>query len=168
MIHQAYEGDWRPISEGILADGRESDADFSWGLFFAITCNEDIPFIREEDVARETEGTFLGAYRVRQQQAACKYWPRVSLPAGYREPLRSSVPTVFASGDNDGGTPLWFMEHAAQGFSQRLQVVLRGQGHTEWNDCIAGVYQDLVQSGSVAGVSSSACPPVPRPAFKTH
>ncbi len=33
--------------------------------------------------------------------------------------MRSSVPTVFASGDTDGATPLWYMEHAAQGFSHR-------------------------------------------------
>jgi pimeloyl-ACP methyl ester carboxylesterase len=167
MIHRAYLGEWSPISEGILSDARD-DSDFSFGLFFSITCNEDIAFIREQDIAPETQGTFLGAYRVRQQQAACKLWPKVSLPEAYREPLRSSVPTVFASGDTDGGTPLWFMHHAAQGFSHRLEVVLSGQGHTEWNDCIAQIYQDLVVSGSVDGRNSSTCPPVPRPPFKTH
>jgi pimeloyl-ACP methyl ester carboxylesterase len=168
MIHRAYLGDWSPISRGILSDARANDSDFSWGLFFSITCNEDIAFIREEDIAPETLGTFLGDYRVRQQQAACKPWPRVSLPEGYRDPVRSSVPTVFASGDSDGGTPLWFMDHVAQGFSRRLAVVLSGQGHTEWNDCIAHIYQDLVVSGSVDGRNSSTCPPVPRPPFKTH
>jgi len=168
MIHQAYLGDWSPISEGILSDAQANDSDFSSGLFFSITCSEDVAFIREEDVAPETQDTFLGTYRVRQQQAACKHWPKVSLPEGYREPLRSSVPTVFASGDADGGTPLWFMDHAAQGFSHRLEVVLGGQGHTEWNDCIAQIYQDLVVSGSVDGRNSSTCPPVPRPPFKTH
>jgi hypothetical protein len=140
----------------------------SLGLFFSITCNEDVAFIREKDIAPETEGTLLGAYRVRQQQAACKLWPKASLPDGYREPPRSSVPTVFASGDADGGTPLWFMDHAAQGFSHRLEVVVGGQGHTEWNDCIAQIYQDLVVSGSVDARKSSTCPPVPRPPFKTH
>jgi pimeloyl-ACP methyl ester carboxylesterase len=168
IIHRAFLGNWRPISEGILSDARESDSDFSWGLFFSITCSEDIPFIREDDIAAETQGTFLGDYRVRQQQTACKHWPRASLPNGYREPVRSSVPTVFASGDTDGGTPLWFMEHTAQGFSHRLEVVLKGQGHTEWNDCIAQVYQNFVISGSVDPRNSSTCPPVPRPPFKTH
>jgi pimeloyl-ACP methyl ester carboxylesterase len=164
MIHRAYLGDWSPISEGILSDAGD-DSDSSFGLFFAITCNEDIPFIREDEVASETEGTFLGDYRVRQQQAACKHWPKASLPKGYREPLRSSVPALFASGDTDGGTPLWFMEHAAQGFSHRLEVVLRGQGHTEWNECIAKIYQEVVISGSVGG-GTSTCPLVPRPPFR--
>jgi pimeloyl-ACP methyl ester carboxylesterase len=167
MIHRAYLGDWSSISEGILSDAGDDSA-FSFGLFFAITCSEDIPFVREDDVASETQGTFLGDYRLRQQQASCRDWPKASLPKGYREPLQSSVPTVFASGDIDGGTPLWYMEHAAQGFSHRLEIVLPGQGHTEWNDCIAQIYQQVVVSGSVDGVSTSTCPPVPRPPFKTH
>ena len=165
MIHRAYLGDWRPISEGILSDARD-DSDFSFGLFFSITCSEDIPFIREDEVAAETKGTFLGDYRVRQQQAACRQWPKAALAEGYREPVRSSVPTVFASGDTDGGTPLWFMEHTAKGFSHRLEVVLRGQGHTEWNECIAKIYQKVVVSGSVGGGGTSTCASVARPPFR--
>lgn len=167
MIHRAYLGDWSAISDGILSDARD-DSGFSFGLFFSITCSEDIPFIREDEVAAETEGTFLGDYRVRQQQTACRQWPKASLPDGYREPVRSSVPTVFASGDTDGGTPVWFMEHTAKGFSHRLEVVLRGQGHTEWNECIAKIYQEVVISGSVGSGGASTCPLVPRPPFRLH
>ena len=166
MIHRANLGDWSPISEGILSDARDSD--LSFGLFFSITCSEDLPFIQEDDVAAETQGTFLGDYRLRQQQAACKRWPKASLPKGYREPLQSSVPTVFASGDTDGATPLWYTQRVAPGFSHRLEVVLPGQGHTEWNDCIAQIYQQVVVSGSVDVGGPSTCPPVPRPPFKTH
>jgi pimeloyl-ACP methyl ester carboxylesterase len=166
MIHQAYLGDWSPISEGILSDARDVSDDISFGLFLSITCSEDIPFIREDEVAGETEATFLGDYRVRQQQAACRQLPKASLPEGFREPVRSSVSTVFASGDTDGGTPLWFMEHAAKGFSHRLEVVLRGQGHTEWNDCIAKIYEKVVISGSVDAGGTSTCPLVPRPPFR--
>jgi pimeloyl-ACP methyl ester carboxylesterase len=165
MIHRAYLGDWSAISDGIRSDARD-DSDFSFGLFFSITCSEDISFIREDEVAAETEATFLGDYRVRQQQAACRQWPKASLPEGYREPVQSSVPTVFASGDTDGGTPLWFMEHTAKGFSHRLEVVLRGQGHTEWNECIAKFYEEVVISGSVGGGGKSTCPLVPRPPFR--
>ena len=168
MIHRAFLGDWSPIADGIVADARESDSDFSFGLFFAITCNEDVAFIREEDIAPETQGTFLGDYRVRQQQAACKYWPKVSLPPNYRERPHSSVPAVFASGDADGGTPLWYMEHVGAGFSHRLEVVLRGQGHTEWNDCIARIYERLVVTGVLDAQKKAACGPVPRPPFKTN
>jgi pimeloyl-ACP methyl ester carboxylesterase len=125
MVHRAFLGDWTPISEGILSEAG-NPTPYSFGVFFAITCSEDIPYIQEGDIAAATQGTFLGDYRVRQQQAACKFWPRASLPNNYREPVRSSVPTVFVEGDTDGATPLWYMQHADQGFNHRMEVVLRG------------------------------------------
>jgi pimeloyl-ACP methyl ester carboxylesterase len=165
LIHQASLGDWTPIAAGILEDTREYDSALSFGLFFSITCNDDVPFARAEDVAKTT---FLGDYRLRQQQAACSAWPKVSVPQGYRKPVRSKVPTMFVSGDADGGTPLWFMEHASKGFSEHITITQRGQGHTEWNDCVGKMYEQFVRSGSAHGFQASQCEPVPRPPFKTH
>jgi pimeloyl-ACP methyl ester carboxylesterase len=165
MIHQAYAGDWNPIVKDLLSDAHEADPAFSFGLFFSITCSEDVAFIRELDIAPQTQGTFLGDYRVRQQQAACKEWPMRTLPKDYRTPVASVVPTLFVSGAADGGTPLWYADHVAAGFSNRVQVVVNGQGHTEWSDCLAQSYQRLVRGGAVSGLSPS-CPDVPRPPFK--
>jgi pimeloyl-ACP methyl ester carboxylesterase len=167
LIHQAYLGNWNPIVEGILSESRDVDSDLSLGLLFAITCNEDVPFLDEKDILLQTQGTFLGDYRVRQQQAACKPWPKVSLPIDYRKPVRSSVPTMFVSGDADGGTPLWYKEHVAPGFAERVEIVARGQGHTEWSDCIAEWYRRFVSSGSVHELTGASCEAVPRLSFKT-
>lgn len=168
LIHRAYEGDWSAFVEGILSNARERDSAISLGLFFAITCSEDVAFIREAEVAPASEGTFLGDYRLRQQQAACKHWPKASLPVGYRTPVRSPAPTLFVSGDIDAGSPLWFTERAAPGFSERVEVVLRGRGHTEWSDCVSQLYQGLVRTGAVRGLDAGLCAPVPRPPFKTR
>jgi pimeloyl-ACP methyl ester carboxylesterase len=167
MIHRAYENDWNPLVEDLLANARAGDSALSFGLFFSITCTEDVPYIREEDIATQTQGTFLGDYRVRQQQAVCREWPRGSLPKDYRTPVRSSVPTLLVSGNDDGGTPLWYREHVASGFSNRVEVVVKGQGHTEWSECLSQLHQRLVRSGAVSGLEAS-CEAVPRPPFKTH
>jgi pimeloyl-ACP methyl ester carboxylesterase len=167
IIHQAYAGNWTPIAEGIISGSRAADSALSWGLLFAVTCNEDVPFLDERDILAETQNTFLGDYRVRQQQAACQSWPKTALPRGYRNPVVSAVPTMFVSGDLDGDTPLWFMEHAATGFTQRVEILARGQGHTEWSDCIAQYYKRFVISGSTHQLAAASCEPVPRPAFKT-
>ena len=166
VIHRAYLGDWSPVVEGILSGAEERDSAASFGLFFSITCNDDIAFLREADVVPDTEGTFLGDYRVRQQQAACRAWPKVSVPTVDRTPIRTSVPTVFVSGDSDPATPLWFTTRVAAGFSKKAEIVVGGQGHTEWSDCINRNYERLVRSGSVESVENS-CEPVPRPPFKT-
>jgi pimeloyl-ACP methyl ester carboxylesterase len=166
LIHRAYQGDWTPIVDGILADAPNHDAALSFGLFFAITCNEDVAYVREQDVASETKGTFLGDYRLRQQQAACKPWPKTSLPEGYRAPVQSEVPALFVSGDSDGGTPAWLTARSAPGFSNRVEILLRGLGHTEWNECVARLHQALVKTGTTKGIDPNACKAQPRPPFK--
>jgi pimeloyl-ACP methyl ester carboxylesterase len=166
-IHRAYVGDWGPLVANVLSSIRGRDSAISFGLFFSITCSEDVPFIREEEIVRETQGTLLGDFRVRQQQAACREWPKAPLLASDRTRVRSSVPTLFVSGDTDPASPLWYVERVAAGFSERVEVVLRDQGHTEWTDCVARLYERLVRSGSVRGLDPS-CAPVPRPAFRTR
>jgi pimeloyl-ACP methyl ester carboxylesterase len=166
MIHRAFGGDWNPLVKDLLADSREADSSLSFGLFLSITCSEDVAFVREQDVPAATQGTFLRDYRLRQQQAACRQWPQSVLPKDYRLPVQSSVPTLFVSGDADGATPLWYTERVAAGFSNRVQVIGKGQGHTEWSDCIAQLYARLVRSGTVSGLKP-ACEATPRPAFKT-
>ncbi len=155
VIHRAYLGDYRPIVDDILANAPEATNALSFGLFFSIACNEDVAFIREADIAPASEGTYLGDYRVRQQQAACTKWPKGSLPAGYREPIRSSLPVLFVSGDTDPASPLWFKEHAAKGFVNRAEVVMQNRGHTEWSDCVGDIYTRFVKAGSVAKLDTS-------------
>ena len=166
LIHNAHAGNWGPIAEGIRTQSDGMASALSVGLFLAITCREDVAFIRGNDIARETAGTFLGDYRVREQIAACEAWPRDPLPDGYRVPLRTRVPTMFVSGDSDAASPLWFTQRVAPGFADRVEIIARNQGHTEWSDCISQRYQRFVRDGSTGGVESTACADVARPAFR--
>jgi hypothetical protein len=74
---------------------------------------------------------------------------------------------MFVSGDADGATPLWYKEHVAPGFAEHVEIVARGQGHTEWSDCIAEWYRRFVSSGSVHELMGASCEAVPRPSFRT-
>ena len=163
LIHQAHEGNWSPFVDGILEQARGIDAEYALGLWFSITCS--VAFVTEADIAPATEGTYLGDYRIRQQQAACRSWPRAEPPPDYRRPLRSAIPTMFVSGDLDAATPLAFTRHVAPGFTNRIEVVSHGQGHTEWNDCVGRAYRQFVETGQAAGIDP-ACPAMPRPAFR--
>lgn len=165
LIHRAYRGDWAPLVGGIIEHARNFDSGFSSGLFLTLTCNEDVAFLREKEVAPATDGTFLGDYRVRNQQAACARWPTYRLPPRHRRTFRSEVPTLIVSGDLDPATPLAFTTHAAPGFSRRAEIILHGQGHSGWSDCADRAYTELVQSGSVTKIDTD-CPATPRPPFK--
>jgi pimeloyl-ACP methyl ester carboxylesterase len=167
LINQASKADWTPIVNGILDDARDADNDLSLGLLLSITCSDDVPFVREEDVAAATRNTFLGDWRLRQQQAACNTWPHSVAPASYRQQIHTKVPTMFVSGDSDGGTPLWFTEHAATSFRNRIEVVMNNRGHTEWAPCIEKLYQRFLNQGSFQELDASACSHLSRPPFKT-
>ena len=168
LIHRANQGDWQPVAEGILAYARAFGSAASTGVFFSVSCSEDLAFVTERDIKRETKGTVLGDFRVRQQQVACRQWPLASLPEGYRATVSSSVPTLFVSGDTDAASPLWFTRHVAQGFSNRAEVVLGGRGHTEWSPCLAGIYERFVRGGEARGLDTSGCAALPRPPFRTQ
>lgn len=159
IIHQAHAGNWQPLVTSLLSDigARSFDSDFSFGFFFNTTCNEDVPFIDEQEVAKALGNTYLGDYRVRQQQAACALWPKVTLPPNYRSPVRSAVPALFVSGDYDPALELWTTDHVAKGYSNRFQFVMRGYGHTEWDDCASRLYERFVTSGSTAGLDKLTC-----------
>lgn len=165
LIDQAHGGNWSPFVDGILEQARGVDAEYALGLWLSITCSDDVGFVTEADIAPATAGTYLGDYRIRQQLAACESWPRAALPPDYRKPVRSAIPTMFVSGDLDAATPLAFTRHVAPGFSNRVEVVSRGQGHTEWNDCVDRLYRQFVETGQASGIDP-ACPAIPRPAFR--
>jgi pimeloyl-ACP methyl ester carboxylesterase len=168
LIDRASKGDWDPIVKGILEDARDADSDLSLGLLLSITCSDDLPFVRQEEVATATQNTFLGDWRLRQQDAACKLWPHSVAPASSREPIQTKIPTMLVTGDSDGGTPLWFTEHAAPGFQNRVVVIMNNRGHTEWAPCVETLYQRFLEQGSVQGLDASACSHLARPPFKTE
>ena len=166
LIDQASKGDWAPIVKGILEDAWDADHDLSLGLLLSITCSDDVPFVREEEVAAATRNTFLGDWRVRPQQAACKVWPPSVALASDRQPIHTKIPTMFVSGNSDGGTPLWFTERAAPGFQNRIEVIMNNRGHTEWAPCIERLYERFLNQDSVRGLDASACSHLSRPPFK--
>jgi pimeloyl-ACP methyl ester carboxylesterase len=171
LIHQAHRGNYAPIVDGILEGTRNRDSigtAFSFGLFFSITCNDDIPFIEEDAVRRASRGTTLGDYRVRQQQAACELWPRGEIPADYRNPVLSDVPVMFVSGDSDPATSLQLTEHVTPNFPNRIEVVLQGRGHTEWTDCVATLYEKFIRAGDKPGLAKAECSTPTRPPFRTE
>jgi pimeloyl-ACP methyl ester carboxylesterase len=168
LIDRASKGDWDPIVKGILDDERDADNELSFGLLLSITCTDDVAFVRQGEVAAATANTFLGDWRLRQQQAACKAWPHSVTPESFRDPIHTQIPTMFVSGDSDGGTPLWFTEHAAPGFQNRVEVIMNNHGHTEWAPCIETLYQRFLNQASVRGLDASACSHLSRPPFKTE
>ena len=72
FIHEAARGNFEPIATFLI---RHRVSGTFEGLYLAITCTEDVPFVSDGAEPRD-EPTYLGSYRIREQRAACKDWPR--------------------------------------------------------------------------------------------
>ena len=76
LIHQLVNGDDRGVVETALSGRTVLGGErLAAGFFLSVTCTEDMPYL-SKDADVMAAGTFGGNYRLEQQRAACKEWPR--------------------------------------------------------------------------------------------
>ena len=139
------------------------------GYFFGVTCSEDLPFIREEEIPAAVAGTFLGDFRIRAQQAACAGWPAAKIPESFLAPVVSDVPALVIAGERDPATPSSDGEEAARTLRHSKYVFIPDAGHGidgfKGQECINGLFVKLVEDGSVDRLDASCVAKMERPAF---
>jgi pimeloyl-ACP methyl ester carboxylesterase len=155
QIRKAAEGDLAPLIQMSIERRLGITEGLDWGLGFSVTCAEDLPFITEEMIRKETAGTYLGDYRIRQQKAACEIWPRGKVPADFHEPVRSDVPVLLISGERDPVTPPDLAEKAAQFMTNHLHVIVPRGSHGAVGECTDKLISDFTDRASVQGLDAS-------------
>ncbi|HEX7181666.1 MAG TPA: alpha/beta hydrolase [Thermoanaerobaculia bacterium] len=167
-LHLAAQGDWKLMAETarLNASNMGSTAD---GYYLAITCSEDLPFIRESEVPAAVAGTFLGDFRIRKQQAACAAWPAAKLGREFLDPIVSDVPVLLISGERDPVTPPSNGEHVARTLKNSRHIVVADGGHSfngiQGTECITNLMVSFVQSGKLEGLDTSCMARMKRPEF---
>lgn len=168
MLDRAARGDWAPFVALSVGQSEAAGHTVSHGLYYAVVCAEDAPFYDAAAVEREAKGTWFGPAMGLETLAICADWPKASLPAGYREPVTSDVPTLLLSGELDPVTPPAWAEEAKRTLRHSLHVVVPGVGHnTVGADCARTLMHDLLTRGSVEGLTPSCGPSLTRPPFFT-
>ena len=170
LVHQAHEGDFRPLLRAALADRRGVE-ESSWGLYLSIICSEDMSFIDPAAVARQDGRYLLGDYRYRQQADACRGWPTYTPPPGYHEPLRSDLPVLLLSGELDPVTPPRWGVLAAATLPNSLHVVVPGGAHGYGGmpgvECVETLVVRFLRQGSARGLDTDCVRRIRRPPFLT-
>jgi len=166
VVHQAFLGDFLPFQK--LAVRFDPGGALARGMYFSVTCSEDVPFITEQDIVAETRGTFLGDRRVRAHQAACQEWPRADVPRAFTEPVRSDVPVVMYSGEADGATPPWIAEDAVRFFTSGRQITVPHAGHQIDGPCGWNLMQAFLRTASAGQLDAACVGNIRRPPFATE
>ena len=154
FIHQAFEGNFDPTAQQALQRNRALFTSLAMGMLHCVICAEDIDRIDPAEIEKETGYTFFGDFRVRQQMAICDFWPRSKLPADHGDPVSVEVPVLLISGTIDAVTPPRWGEEAAGHLPNSLHVVAPG-GHGVGGECIQGIIDAFMNTGSVAGIDTS-------------
>src|SRR4029079_16619964 len=124
----------------------------------------------EDEIPAAIQGTFLGALRIRKQQAACAAWPVPPVGRDLLDRVPSGVPTLLTSGERDPVTPPANAERAARTLTNSLHVVVPDGGHSYTgiegaNPCVNRLIVGLVESGTVKGLDTSCMTRTKRPEF---
>jgi len=166
-IHKAAEGDHSLM---ILQALRYfDDPDWAIGQYLAITCAEDVARFGPQDVPPLIAGTFQGDDRIRQQVAACSFWPKAEVPADFWEPLRSPAPILILTGWFDPATPPEWAVEVGRDLPNSLNVVMRdgshGPGGLAKIECYGKLISNFIVNGTPYGLDTSCVKEMKRPPF---
>jgi pimeloyl-ACP methyl ester carboxylesterase len=167
-VHLAAQGDYQPLAETayFFATNLTSMSD---GFYLSVTCAEDLPSIGEAEIAPAVAGTYLGDFRIRQQQAACKAWPVPASPASFREPVKSDVPTILFSGERDPVTPKRDADLAAETLSHSRHFVIpdgaHGMGGLSGLECLHDLLVSFVETAKPEALDAACLAKIGRPEF---
>ena len=142
LVHDAAQG--VPPSEAGLPAGPEPAP---LGVRLALLCSEGLAGVDTTTISRATARTFLGEFPVRFQLQWCNGWPALPLPSDFREPLRSSVPALFLTGEPDPITPPRYAEHVRAWFTNGTTLRLPNRSHADTDPCVTGMIEAFIASG---------------------
>lgn len=144
-----------PLAANALRVETELQNGIRIGMHNAVVCTEDLPFLGELD-ERALSATYLGTGQVASLQAICEVWPRGTMDADLRQPLRGDVPTLLLSGEEDPITPPEYGDMVQQHLKRAIHLVGRGQGHgLAGRGCIPGLLEAFVNSADPTELDAS-------------
>lgn len=128
---------------------------FSWGLYFAVNCQDDAPLVTSERVASQAEAypELDGYVRHAGELAICDSW---NLPAAsplVARPVESDIPTLILAGSYDPITPPEWSQSVADNLSHSYYYEFPAAGHN------VGVDNPCVDNIMVAFLSDPASRP---------
>lgn len=164
FIKSALAGEFKPF-ESVVAQTLGIETALSTGLFLSVTCAEDTPLIKENEILRETNGTFLGATMVQSLVQSCKSWAKGILPAKYNNPVKSKTPVLLFSGTEDPMTPPIYGNETAKYLPNSRHIILNGIAHNPFPPCAIGVMSQFITKGSADELDTSCVEKLSRPAF---
>jgi len=153
LFRDAASGNVNAFAQAYVTRARTLGDDIATGVHLGVYCAEDMPHADLAKARQIAVGTRTGTYLIDQYQTACGVWPQAPLTAGFRDPVRSPVPTLIMTGRRDPVTPPW-TAHDAAATLERARVVtwpFGGHGYDGQSDpsCKRSLIREFVTTAAV-------------------
>ena len=167
LIHQAAGGDYVPLAKAALTVRRGFAKAVSVGVFLVVSSIEDVAISDPKEIARASAGTFLGDYYFQQLQRAAAVFPSREMPADYRAPVRSEIPTLLVSGFVDPATAPSGADEVARELPNSRHVVARYGSHSYggMSPCVDDLMAEFITRGSADALDAACLEQIRRPPF---
>lgn len=154
ILDRIEKGDWSEIAAIVDRTKQTLNGQLSVGMFLSVTCTEDTLLIKERNI---WSTAIFGAFRVRQQQQACRVWTRGFMPRDFHRAVRSNRPVLLISGEDDPVTPPRFGKEVAQTLPNSLNLVVPNNGHPMGGllPCASQLISQLTERGTTKGLDTS-------------
>ncbi|HMN58957.1 MAG TPA: alpha/beta fold hydrolase [Anaerolinea sp.] len=146
LVHTSAQGDLRPLASQYLLAGNSIGSSIDQGMFYAVLCSEDIPFLPP---GGEPGDYFF--YQIDEYwQAVCAEYPANPQAAADRAYPTLEIPTLIISGSADPITPPENGATAAQYLPNSRQIVMKGMGHGNMQvGCVPDLIRQALEDASV-------------------
>ncbi len=166
MIDRAEAGDYQPFAALGSAGSSWATRTMALGLTLSVLCTEDVPRIRDEEVAGAAAGSFLGDSVVGAWRQSCAQWQVGPLPAGLEQVRPSRAPALILSGNLDPATPPRWGEAMRRHFPRSLHLVAPGVGHNvSFSGCAPKLIARFIAQGTADGLEGGCLKELSRPPF---
>ncbi|MBO0800949.1 MAG: alpha/beta hydrolase, partial [Blastocatellia bacterium] len=167
VLHQAAAGDFSIFASISYQSFRGIEDQIARGMHFSVVCGEDLPFINDADVARETGESFYGDQRLQAYRKVCAFWPRAQVPTAFATPVKASAPVLLISGEADPVAPPWLAADAAKQLPNGRHLVIPHTGHFFGYPCVDKLVTEFVNKGDAKNLDASCVAEVKAPPFVT-
>ena len=137
MIYDARDGNYDMLA-GLTALTLAQLDDISYGMYFSVQCQEEIPFMNAQELETFVkQNPEFAALDDKGSRQVCQLWNVPTAPARENQAVTSDIPALVLSGEFDPITPPAYGKEAAQTLSKSFffQLPKAGHGASASEDC---------------------------------
>jgi len=167
MLYDAIDnGNYASLARQAQLQISSLDETLAGGMYNAVICTEDTPFVPENYDRTEIDKTYIGSELLDAMSASCSGFTPGVIDDDFKTPVISDKPTLVLSGSDDPITPPEYGELVVQHLSNSVHIVNENQGHMQAPlGCMPKLMAEFINTASSADLPLQCLERMRAPAF---